>query len=854
MKRCDVLFLIFATIYSLFATKVYAQWLDSDLSFNIDSAYSHLQEQMDKYHKTFDVYTDMDAGGNHYIPNQWMNPQALSLNQACTSRVYSGITCIKLTYFNNPLGWAGVGWIDSVGYNLTTAETCSFWAKGENGGEIIEFGIGGDIGDSAHRWIMVNLTNSWVKYYINLVGSNLIRIKRGFYWVASNANNPSGCTFYLDDIKYDLDRSDSMRFIHSYIPISYKHDQTWALNQAYTYPNVLAMIAFLNRGTPDDRRRARIIGDAFQFCQEHDRFFTDGRLRNAYRSGDIKDHLTGYALLPGWWDSDSNMWYEDRYQVGTYIGEMAWLMIAWLRYDSITHQNRYRSNAEALGNWTYNNCYDSTGSYPGYKGGFEGSDTSAQRLYWKSTEHNLDVYVAFTWLYQSTGDTIWQVRANRALNFVSSMWDSVSGYFRCGTKEDGSLDTLLVLDAQTWGLLVTRDSVHYGRAIFSAESLCRRETSQYTGFCFSEHGDGLWWEGTGQMTCAYKFMNKIVKADTFLSELRRWQNSAPHSNGKGIVATHPDSSYTGMDRFWGRWYYFARLDIGATVWYIFAENGYNPFWGFIIRDSISPSVPVLIAPANGIYTQDTLPRFWWHKSTDDYSGVDYYQLQYARNSGFAGDVTVDVYDTTYQVLVRLPDSIYYWQVRAIDRANNPSSWSSVWSFEIDTRVPSVPTLISPINGIWLIDTSVIFNWSQVTFDAKSPVQYIIQIDTSRNFTIPLVIDTTSLTQDTINLSERRYYWRARVYDLAGNQGVFSDRDSFGVDNTTPSVPVLVAPANSVILNDSFVRFYWYRSTDNLSGVRNYLINIANNSNFINAFDTTLADTTILRKLRDTTYY
>lgn len=39
----------------------------------------------------------------------------------------------------------------------------------------------------------------------------------------------------------------------------------------------------------------------------------------------------------------------------------------------------------------------------------------------------------------------------------------------------------------------------------------------------------------------------------------------------------------------------------------------------------------------------------------------------------------------------------------------------------------------------------------------------------------------------------------------------------------------------------------------MSGVRNYLINIANNSNFINAFDTTLADTTILRKLRDTTY-
>ncbi|MEO0084294.1 MAG: T9SS type A sorting domain-containing protein, partial [candidate division WOR-3 bacterium] len=209
----------------------------------------------------------------------------------------------------------------------------------------------------------------------------------------------------------------------------------------------------------------------------------------------------------------------------------------------------------------------------------------------------------------------------------------------------------------------------------------------------------------------------------------------------------------------------------------------------------------------------------------------------------------------------------YWRVRAIDSAGNQSSWSSVWSFEIDTRAPNAPVLISPINGIWLTNTSVIFNWSQVTFgdnsinvvaknesyEFASPIRYILQVDTSRNFTNPIT-DTTSYLYDTLTLTQAKYFWRVRAYDLAGNQGVFSSADSFGIDYTPPSVPNLISPANNAILNDSFVRFYWNRSTDNVSGIKHYQIQIAKNSNFTNAFDTTVVDTTLLRKLTDTTYY
>jgi hypothetical protein len=203
--------------------------------------------------------------------------------------------------------------------------------------------------------------------------------------------------------------------------------------------------------------------------------------------------------------------------------------------------------------------------------------------------------------------------------------------------------------------------------------------------------------------------------------------------------------------------------------------------------------------------------------------------------------------------ITLTDTAYYWHVRAQDRAGNQSGWSSTRSFELDTRVPNAPVLVSPINGIWFTNTSVVFNWSQVTFDAKSPVRYILQVDTLTTFETPN-IDTTSLAYDTLTLPQGRYYWRVRAYDLAGNQSIFSGRDSFGIDYIAPSIPNLVSPVNGAVLTDSFVRFTWNRSSDNLSGVRYYRIQIANNSIFVNPIDTLVSDSTIIGKLYDTTYY
>ncbi|MBV9044078.1 MAG: hypothetical protein JO294_03065, partial [Alphaproteobacteria bacterium] len=86
---------------------------------------------------------------------------------------------------------------------------------------------------------------------------------------------------------------------------------------AFVYDNAVAVTALV---ACHEIRRARRIGDALLFALDHDRYWHDGRLRNAYLAGAV----TNPVKLPGWWDTQQNGWAEDRYQVGSDTGNLAW--------------------------------------------------------------------------------------------------------------------------------------------------------------------------------------------------------------------------------------------------------------------------------------------------------------------------------------------------------------------------------------------------------------------------------------------------------------------------------------------------------------------------------------------------
>jgi hypothetical protein len=315
-----------------------------------------MRQVMDQFHASFWVYQDSGSAGNHFF--EWMKfpdaEAAVGISGSWTETKYSGATAIRCTFRNlNGRNYGGFlfqngilrgddkapkenfGTEANAGLNLTGATQLSFWARGESGGEVVRFfmgGIGWDTTGFLRRpqtpctkkvegpcpypdstpkaMIQSVLTREWRRYVINLRGRDLHYVLGGFGWYADAVSNPEGAVFYVDDIQYELDdsarnkRLQQPRFLLSYQTESDPQDQSIVgrfdlaqRNTAYTYDNALALLAFLADGTPDSIRRARLIGDAFVWASRHDRTFTDGRLRSAYQAGDVD-------LPPGWLPHD----------------------------------------------------------------------------------------------------------------------------------------------------------------------------------------------------------------------------------------------------------------------------------------------------------------------------------------------------------------------------------------------------------------------------------------------------------------------------------------------------------------------------------------------------------------------
>jgi exo-beta-1,3-glucanase (GH17 family) len=169
----------------------------------------------------FAVYTDGADPANHYVPSGHMGDlTAVTMDQFWAGNPHDGTTCIRVAYSGpmpGGMGWAGVYWQNPVnnwgavpgptGYNLSRASRLTFWARGQAGGELVHFlvgGITGTHGDSLQPKIekVLALSTTWQQVTIDLTGADLTHIIGGFGWVATAQDNPHGAIFYLDDIVY----------------------------------------------------------------------------------------------------------------------------------------------------------------------------------------------------------------------------------------------------------------------------------------------------------------------------------------------------------------------------------------------------------------------------------------------------------------------------------------------------------------------------------------------------------------------------------------------------------------------------------------------------------------------------
>lgn len=337
---------------------------------------------------------------------------------------------------------------------------------------------------------------------------------------------------------------------------------------AFIYDNAVTALAFIATG---DQQRAKQVIDAIIYAQNNDRFYKDGRIRNAYRGKKFVSN-DGVVQLPGWFDTKENRWLEDEFQVSTHTGNVAWAMLALLGYYETYGGSSYLTATEKMGEWVEKNCRDFRGA-GGYIGGFSGWEPNPKLLKYKATEHNLDLYAAFQRLYLITNNSVWQERANAAKKLVLSMWDEGEGKFWTGTKLDGETANQdnIPLDVQAWAPLALKDE---GKPYWKALSYAQKHHSVADGFDFNQDRDRIWYEGTAQMAVAYHFTGQIDKSKTLVSVLLAAQDASG-----GIPAVNQDGLTTGFSLPNGKpWLYFNRLHVGATAWTVLAEKGVNPFW------------------------------------------------------------------------------------------------------------------------------------------------------------------------------------------------------------------------------------------------------------------------------------
>ncbi len=315
-------------------------------------------------------------------------------------------------------------------------------------------------------------------------------------------------------------------------------------NAAYVYDNALAGLLLLAAGHGDDARR---IGQALAIAQAHDRFWKDGRLRNAYQAGAV----AGPVKLPGWWDAKAGHWAEDPYQVGSQTGPVAWAMLLWAALGM-------RAPADAAGDW----LDDQLRAPSGYYGGFYGFEPAPLKLTWQSTEQNTDLYAVFRKLGRAED-------AAHAGGFVQAMYSGAPGVFGAGLGPDGTRNAMLAADAGTWPFLAGLGSAQSAKSAIAA---LRRGN----GIGFSDASRSIWLEGTafaalalGQDPLAQMFLHKV--AEEISPEGYVYATVAPMLStgltvGPSLQQGVPAQAFD----------YYRRPALSTTAWAGLAALGVNP--------------------------------------------------------------------------------------------------------------------------------------------------------------------------------------------------------------------------------------------------------------------------------------
>lgn len=704
-------------------------------------AYALINSRTSQNQTQFYIYSDMDSGFNHGFPSglfgNAMGKLTFTPNCVYAPTLPSGCatdptvldqargTVFQFVFQSMPSGsgqFAGLNFEEPQnwgvlqqgnGYDLTGATAVEFDAISPSGGINIQI----NVAQKASQYFYV--PSQWTSFRVTFASlgitpSDLVSAHI-LFGVASNADNaPNGGTVLFDNIRFDPSpaaQASAIGFpmanqVYGILHVADKLPGSILIppdeinsNLTTTYESSLVLEALLLRGQAQDLANAKLIADAFVYALGHDNqgdplpVATDGSkgLHNGMFSGDLPLYNSqgtgagqaGQVRLSGF--TASTLCPATGFCLvldGATGGNNAFAIMALLAAYTHFQDPAYLNSALTIGNWIYDQLWDSSGTgYGGYFVGYPDEGAAKVLQLGKSTENNADIFAAFTALANAVGDpsasTMWTNRANIAGDFVMQMFEPATGHFFAGTSPVGAsagpginpngaakgndvINTFDFLDAQTFTTLAMAGSVRYQPQIDWRRPLqwtlsAYPSTVVAGGLTFqgfdliepSEHQPndvpGVAWEFTGQVAASMELLSSLYSscpvcpnASFYLGQLRQAQTSAPFADGNGVVAAtlangqaivpYQQCLVTPFQCI------AERVGLAATSWAIFASEGFSPL-------SIPQAGAGISAPATGASLSSTSATFSWNPV----AGAAGYLVQVGTTPGgsdiFSGVVT-----------------------------------------------------------------------------------------------------------------------------------------------------------------------------------------------------------------------
>lgn len=275
-----------------------------------------------------------------------------------------------------------------------------------------------------------------------------------------------------------------------------------------------------------------------------------------------------------------------------------------------------------------------------------------------------------------------------------------------------------------------------------------------------------------------------------------YDTSASFSSPLYTYATNDTiSEYKTAELLFGTKYFWrARIHNAADT------SQWSATWSFTTIDVLNQT-----SPSNGAIDQGSRLTLNWTAV----SGTNGYEVRADTVSDYSSPIAIYLNSiTSNQQLVDLYfGTTYYWSVRAV-HAKDTSLWTGNWTFTTADAV----ALSSPADQSINAAPRTNLNWSNLSGSSE----YLVQFDTSANFSSPLLVYASALTSNyfTSNLYfNQTYFWRVRAINLVDTSG-WSPVWSF----TTVNQVVHTSPLNGAIGQALITEINW----SGVSGASGYI--------------------------------